>query len=72
MALPAPTVYVFRDTGQEMFDRMTKAEQDAMFGPDVAAAIRSGKLALADVSHVEKGPKGSPGMLVAKPPEELT
>jgi hypothetical protein len=62
----------YRPTGEEMFAKMTKAEQDEVFGPDVAQALRDGKLQLSDVAHVQKGPKGTPGFLVAKPPEELT
>lgn len=42
-----------RPTGQEIFDAKTKDEQDAMLGPEAAAKVRDGELALHDlVDHV--------------------
>lgn len=44
-----------RPTGQQNFDSMTKEEQDAAYGPDVAQALREGKVTLADFVSVEGG-----------------
>ena len=38
-----------RPTGQELFDQMTKSQQDELLGPDVAAAVRSGEVKLEDL-----------------------
>lgn len=41
-------------TGRELFERMSKQEQDEQFGPAAAEAVRSGKIGLADlVGHSE-------------------
>ena len=38
-----------RPTGQQMFDAMTKAEQDEQFGPEKAEALRAGEVKLEDL-----------------------
>lgn len=38
-----------RPTGQQMFEAMTKEEQDEQFGPAVAEALRKGEIELADL-----------------------
>ena len=43
-----------RPTGQEMFDAMTPAEQDAQFGPAKAKALREGRIKLEDL--VDRSP----------------
>ncbi len=54
-----------RADGQEHFDAMTKDEQDVTFGPDIAAALRSGKLQLTDLTTTKDG------FLVRKPIDEV-
>jgi len=43
--VPVPS----RPSAQEMFNAMTEAEQDAMLGPEVADAVRAGRVALSDL-----------------------
>lgn len=54
-----------RPSGQDYFDAMTKEQQDATFGPDIAAALRSGKLQLTDLTTTKDG------FLVRKPIDTL-
>jgi hypothetical protein len=59
-----------RPTGQDLFDAMTHDEQDAMFGADVAEAIRTGKVKLSDL--VKPAPmKTEPDFITAKTPADL-
>ena len=51
-----------RPTGQQLFDAMTEAEQDEAFGPEIAAAVRSGEVKLSDL--VVKSPmEGQPDFI---------
>ena len=61
-----------RMTGYELFGSMTEAEQDAMFGAEIAQMVRDGKIDLADVPDIQKGTAGGPGFLVSKPPDEVS
>ncbi len=54
-----------RLVGQDHFDAMTKDEQDATFGPDVAAALRAGTIDLSDLVTTKDG------FLVRRPLDEL-
>lgn len=38
-----------RLSGKQMFDSMSEAEQNETFGPTIAAALREGKITLADL-----------------------
>ncbi len=51
--------------GQDALDSLTSEEQDAKFGPDLATALRDGKVALADIVTTKNG------FLVRKPIDEL-
>jgi hypothetical protein len=44
-------------TGQQIFERKTKAEQDEMLGPEAAERVRSGEASLADL--VQESPLDS-------------
>jgi hypothetical protein len=54
-----------RPTGQELFDAMTKDEQDAQFGEDVAQKLRDGEITLADLIQKDGG------FIKAKPAQDL-
>ena len=55
-----------RPTGNEIFQRMTRAEQDEQFGPEKAEALRSGSIALTDL--VGTSPLATePDYIVEKP-----
>jgi hypothetical protein len=43
-----PSQLVVRPTGQELFDSLSKAEQDEMLGPEAAEKVRQGEATLAD------------------------
>lgn len=43
-----------RPTGAERFAAMSKAEQDATLGPELAAAIRAGKVTIAELEHRDR------------------
>jgi hypothetical protein len=45
---------VARATGQQLFDAKSPVEQDAMLGPEAAAAVREGKVALGDLVDKSK------------------
>lgn len=47
-----------RPTGQEHFDSLTREEQDAALGPDVAEAVRKGEVQLSDLVQRERHPDG--------------
>lgn len=38
-----------RPTGRELFDSYSKAEQDKMLGPEIAQAVRDGKVKFEDL-----------------------
>jgi hypothetical protein len=44
-----------RPTGQEIFDSLSKAEQDEMLGPEAAEMVRQGEVMLADLVEVDGG-----------------
>jgi hypothetical protein len=44
-----------RPTGQEIFDSLSKAEQDEMLGPEAAEQVRKGEATLADFVKEEGG-----------------
>ncbi len=51
--------------GQDAFESLTSEEQDATFGPNVAAALRDGKIELSDIVTTKNG------FLVRKPIDDL-
>jgi hypothetical protein len=44
-----------RPTGQQIFDSLSKAEQDEMLGPEAAEKVRQGEVMLADLVEVDGG-----------------
>jgi hypothetical protein len=44
-----------RPTGQEIFDSLSKAEQDEMLGPEAAEMVRNGDAVLSDFVEVDGG-----------------
>ncbi len=65
MTIPPYNDPYIRDLGADHFDALTPEEQDAKFGPDLATALRDGKVALADIVTTKNG------FLVRKPIDEL-
>jgi hypothetical protein len=59
-----------RPTGQEHFDALSREEQDAMLGPEVAEKVRAGEVTLADLLH-RTAPGDTPGFIVQKPLQDL-
>ncbi len=59
-----------RPSGQQIFDAKTTEEQDALFGPEKAALVRSGEVALADL--IDHSPiKHGDDILTERPLEAL-
>jgi hypothetical protein len=54
-----------RPTGQEIFDSLSKAEQDEMLGPAAAEQVRKGEATLADFV------KEDGGFITQRPVEDL-
>lgn len=61
-----------RRSPEEIFAAMSNEEQDRVFGPEVAQAIRDGELELSQIATIAETPaEGQPGYLVAKPSKDL-
>lgn len=61
-----------RPTGQEIFDEMSKEEQDEVFGEETANLLRAGKIELADVVKRTGSPATTEdAFLTVKPAKEL-
>lgn len=56
----------WRDTGEEMWDAMSKAEQNALVGEKVADAIRRGDIDLADLVD-----RSADDFITGKPAQDL-
>lgn len=54
-------------TGAEMFERLSREEQDAQFGPDKAEALRTGAVALADLVQRSRLKTGDTDFITEKP-----
>jgi hypothetical protein len=44
-------VHAGRPTGEERFNAMSRAEQDAALGPELAEAVRTGKVKWSELRH---------------------
>lgn len=55
-------------TGQQLFERMSKGDQDKQFGPEKAGALRTGKVALGDL--VEESPQATDTNFITERPLE--
>lgn len=59
-----------RLTGNQMFDAMTKAEQDELLGPDKAQLVRDGTVELSDLVQTNPQEHGA-DFITAKPLEDV-
>lgn len=72
VCVPAPSVRDFVSrrlpTAKAAFDRMSGAEQDRAFGPDVAEAVRAGEVGLTDLVRRDRieTPEGHPDNFIIR------
>jgi hypothetical protein len=59
-----------RPTARELFDSLSKDEQDAQYGPDIAEAVRTGKVRLEDLAK-ETRPGDPDSFIVPRSAKDL-
>jgi len=72
-----PVVIGVRDlipvpTGKELFDRLSKSEQDQKFGPDVAGAIREDEVPIHRLVQHNRLATDQPDFITTRPAQDVT